>query len=63
MSSPVEEPVNAAEADPTVSPDSLVGAADAHGVSSGTGFEAVDDLPGSDDDGEDEVEVGLGPED
>ena len=63
MTTPPQEPVNAAEADPTTQPGV---SSDSHGV--GTAHEAPvsalvtdeDDLPDKVED--DEVQVGLGPE-
>jgi len=63
MTTPPQEPVNAAEEDPTVQPG---GQSDAHGVPTAQDppvSEQVtdeDDLP--DDESEDEVQVGLGPD-
>ena len=62
MTTPPEEPVNAAEEDPTVPPDET---SDSHGVGSADGPSVAamisdeDDLP--DEDGP-EVEVGIGPQ-
>jgi hypothetical protein len=64
MTTPPQEPVNAAEADPTTQPGD---SSDAHGV--GTAQDAPvsaqvtdeDDLPDAKVE-DDEVEVGLGPE-
>jgi hypothetical protein len=65
MTTPPQEPVNAAEADPTTQPGD---SSDARGV--GTAQDAPvstqvtdeDDLPDDDKAEDDEVEVGLGPE-
>ena len=62
MTEPVQEPVNAAEEDPSVPPDADVGTSTAHGVPSATEGR-VDAAAPDEEDGDAEAQVGLGPAD
>jgi hypothetical protein len=69
MSASPEEPVNAAEQDPTVEPEAEVGSSEEHGIATASGAATAEQHEGEpaphEEAGtaEDEAEVGLGPAD
>jgi hypothetical protein len=69
MSASPEEPVNAAEQDPTVDPDAEVGSSPEHGIASASDTATAEQHEGEPAPHEergtadDEAEVGLGPAD